>query len=257
VMGELASMSSESASRATLDLPGNQEQMLEAVASTGKPVVLVLENGRPLDIRWGSEHVPAILEAWYPGTEGGDAVADVLFGDVNPGGKLPLSWPRTAGSEPLYYNHNRTHSPEDAPNFTSHYWDVSSKPLYPFGYGLSYTDFKFANLRLSKTTMSASGATEVSVDVTNTGSSAGDAVAQIYIHQRYGSASRPVRQLKGFERISLKPGETRTLTFPLGKDELQYWNPQTRQWIVEPSDFDVWAGEDSTATLHTQLTVAP
>jgi len=110
---------------------------------------------------------------------------------------------------------------------------------------------------LSKTTMSASGATEVSVDVTNTGSSAGDAVAQIYIHQRYGSASRPVRQLKGFERISLKPGETRTLTFPLGKDELQYWNPQTRQWIVEPSDFDVWAGEDSTATLHTQLTVAP
>ncbi len=257
VMGELASMSSESASRATLDLPGIQEQMLEAVASTGKPVVLVLENGRPLDIRWASDHVPAILEAWYPGTEGGDAVADVLFGDVNPGGKLPLSWPRTAGSEPLYYNHNRTHSPEDAPNFTSRYWDVSSKPLYPFGYGLSYTDFKFANLRLSKTTMSASGATEVSVDVTNTGSSAGDAVAQVYIHQRYGSASRPVRQLKGFERISLKPGETRTLTFPLGKDELQYWNPQTRQWIVEPSDFDVWAGEDSTATLHTQLTVAP
>ncbi len=257
VMGELASMSSESASRATLDLPGIQEQMLEAVASTGKPVVLVLENGRPLDIRWAAEHVPAILEAWYPGTEGGDAVADALFGDVNPGGKLPLSWPRTAGSEPLYYDHNRTHSPEDAPNFTSRYWDVSSKPLYPFGYGLSYTDFKFANLRLSKTTMSASGATEVSVDVTNTGSSAGDAVAQIYIHQRYGSASSPVRQLKGFERISLKPGETRTLTFPLGKDELQYWNPETRQWIVEPSDFDVWAGEDSTASLHALLTVVP
>jgi beta-glucosidase len=257
VMGELASMSSESASRATLDLPGIQEEMLEAVASTGKPVVLVLENGRPLDIRWASDHVPAILEAWYPGTEGGDAVADVLFGDVNPGGKLPLSWPRTAGSEPLYYDHNRTHSPEDAPNFTSRYWDVSSKPLYPFGYGLSYTDFKFANLRLSKTTVSASGATEVSVDVTNTGSSVGDAVAQIYIHQRYGSASRPVRQLKGFERISLQPDETRTLTFPLGKDELQYWNPQTRQWIVEPSDFDVWAGEDSTATLHAQLTVVP
>jgi beta-glucosidase len=257
VMGELANMSSESASRSTLDLPGIQEQMLEAVASTGKPVVLVLENGRPLDIRWASDHLPAILEAWYPGTEGGDAVADVLFGDVNPGAKLPLSWPRSAGSEPLYYDHNRTHSPEDAPNFTSRYWDVSSKPLYPFGYGLSYTSFKFTNLRLSKTSMPADGATEASVDVTNTGPSAGDVVAQIYIHQRYGSASRPVRQLEGFERINLKPGETRTLTFPLGKEELQYWNPQTRQWIVEPSDFDVWAGEDSTTTLHAQLTVVP
>ena len=256
VMGELASMSSESASRATLDLPGIQEQMLEAVASTGKPVVLVLENGRPLDIRWAAEHVPAILEAWYPGTEGGDAVADVLFGDV--------TW-REATTELATYggfgaallNHNRTHFPEDAPNFTSRYWDVSSKPLYPFGYGLSYTSFKFTNLRLSKTSMPADGATEVSVDVTNTGSIAGDAVAQIYIHQRYGSASRPVRQLKGFERISIEPGETKTLTFPLGKDELKYWNPQTREWIVEPSEFDVWAGEDSTATLHAQLTVVP
>jgi beta-glucosidase len=255
VMGELSSMSSEGASRATLDLPGIQEQMLEAVAATGKPVVLVLENGRPLDIRWAAEHVPAILEAWYPGTEGGDAVADVLFGEVNPGGKLPLSWPRTAGSEPLYYNHTRTHSPEDAPNFTSRYWDMNSKPLYPFGYGLSYATFKFANLQLSKASMAAGDTTEVKMDVTNTSTVAGDAVAQLYIHQRYGSASRPVRQLKGFERILLQPGETKTLTFPLGKDELQYWNPQTKQWIVEPSEFDIWAGEDSTASLHADLTV--
>jgi beta-glucosidase len=255
VMGETSSMSGEAASRATLDLPGIQEQMLEAVATTGKPVVLVLEGGRPLDIRWASEHVPAILEAWYPGTQGGDAVADILFGDVNPGGKLPVSWPRTAGAEPLYYNHTRTHDPEDAPNFTSRYWDINSKPLYPFGYGLSYSAFKFANLQLSKTSMHTGDSTEVKVDVTNTGSVAGDAVAQIYIHQRYGSASRPVRQLKGFERIALQPGETKTLTFPLGEDELQYWNPQTKQWIVEPSDFDVWAGEDSTASLHADLTV--
>ena len=255
VMGETASMSGEAASRSTLDLPGFQEQMLEAVATMGKPMILVLEGGRPLDIRWAAEHVPAILEAWYPGTEGGDAVADVLFGDVNPGGKLPVSWPRTAGSEPLYYNHTRTHEPEDAPRFTSRYWDINSKPLYPFGYGLSYSAFKFANLQLSKSSMGAGETTEVSVDVTNTSSVAGDAVAQLYIHQRYGSASRPVRQLKGFQRTALEPGETKTLKFPLGKNELKYWNPQTKQWIVEPSEFDVWAGEDSTASLHVDLKV--
>ena len=256
VLGELSNMSSEAASRATLDLPGIQEQMLEAVAGSGKPVVLVLENGRPLDIRWAAEHVPAILESWYPGTEGGNAVADVLFGDVNPGGKLPVSWPRTAGQEPLYYNHNLTHDPEDNPRFTSRYWDMSSKPLYPFGYGLSYTTFKFGNLHLSKEKIKADEATEVQVDVTNTGAVAGDAVAQIYIHQRAGSASRPVRQLKGFRRIALKPGETQTLKFPLGKDELEFWSPQTKAWGVEAGTFDVWAGEDSTASLHAELAVS-
>jgi beta-glucosidase len=255
VLGEVASMNGEAASRATLDLPGIQEQMLEAVAASGKPVVLVLENGRPLDIRWAVAHVPAILEAWYPGTEGGNAVADVLFGDVNPGGKLPVSWPRTAGQEPIYYNHNLTHEPEDRPTFTSRYWDLSTKPLYPFGYGLSYSTFKFANLHLSKESISAKDATEVQVDVTNTGAVAGDAVAQIYIHQRAGSASRPVRQLKGFRRIALKPGETQTLKFPIGKDELSFWSPQTKAWGVEPGTFDVWAGEDSTASLHTELNV--
>jgi beta-glucosidase len=255
VMGELASMSSEAASRATLDLPGIQQQMLEAAVATGKPVVLVLLAGRPLDIRWPAEHVPAILEAWYPGTEGGNAIADVLFGDVNPGGKLPVSWPRTAGAEPLYYNHNLTHEPEDRPQFTSRYWDIQSKPLYPFGYGLSYTTFKYANLKLSLASIGADGSTQVSVDVTNTGSVAGDAVAQVYIHQRWGSASRPVRQLKGFQRVALQPGETKTLTFPLGKDELEFWSPQTKNWVVESSTFDVWAGEDSTATLHAELTV--
>jgi beta-glucosidase len=255
VLGETANMSSEAASRASMDLPGIQEQMLEAAASAGKPVVLVLENGRPLDISWAAEHVPAILEAWYPGSEGGNAVADVLFGDVNPGGKLPVSWAHSAAEEPLYYNHNLTHEPEDRPNFTSRYWDVASKPLYPFGYGLSYTTFKFDHLKLSNTNMKAGDATEVQVDVTNTGSIAGDAVAQLYIHQRWGSASRPVRQLEGFKRVALKPGETQTLNFKLGKDELKFWDPQTKKWIVEPSTFDVWAGEDSTANLHSELTV--
>jgi beta-glucosidase len=255
VLGEVAGMSSEAASRASLELPGIQEQMLEAVASTGKPVVLVIENGRPLDIHWAAEHVPAILEAWYPGTEGGNAVADVLFGDVNPGGKLPVSWPRSAGQEPLYYNHNLTHEPEDRPTFTSRYWDVASKPLYPFGYGLSYANFKFGNLQPSKKNVKSGEATEVTVDVTNTGAVAGDAVAQIYIHQRAGSASRPVRQLKGFRRVTLAPGETQTLKFSLGKDELQFWSPQTKAWGVEPGTFDVWAGEDSTASLHAELVV--
>ncbi len=255
VMGEISGMSSEAASRASLDLPGIQEQMLEAVVASGKPVVLVLENGRPLDIHWAAEHVPAILEAWYPGTEGGNAVADVLFGEVNPGGKLPVSWPRTAGQEPLYYNHNLTHEPEDRPGFLSRYWDVLSKPLYPFGYGLSYSSFKFDRLLLSKASVKAGQATEVEVDVTNAGNVDGDVVAQIYIHQRAGSASRPVRQLKGFQRVALKAGETRTLKFPLGKDELSFWSPQTKAWAVEPGTFDVWAGEDSSASLHAELAV--
>jgi beta-glucosidase len=255
VLGETASMAGEAASQASMELPGIQEEMLEAAVSAGKPVILVLENGRPLDLRWAAQHVPAILEAWYPGSEGGNGVADVLFGEVNPGGKLPISWAHTTGEEPLYYNHNLTHEPEYRPNFTSRYWDVESKPLYPFGYGLSYTTFKFDHLRLSKASIKAGDSTEVSVDVTNTGSVTGDAVAQIYVHQRWGSASRPVRQLKGFERVTLQSGEKKTLQFALGKDELEFWSPQTKAWGVEPSIFDVWAGEDSSASLHAELNV--
>lgn len=255
VLGETATMNGEGASRASLDLPGIQQQMLEVAAASGKPVVVVLLSGRPLDIRPAAARAQAILEAWYPGTEGGNAIADVLFGDVNPGGKLPVSWPRAAGQEPLYYNHTLTHDPEDRPEFTSRYWDLESKPLYPFGYGLSYTTFQFRNLRLSKTSMRADEATVVAVDVKNTGAVAGDAVAQVYIHQRSGSASRPVRELKGFRRVTLQPGETQTLRFPLGKEELQFWSSQTRQWAVEPAAFDVWAGEDSTAGLHAELRI--
>jgi len=256
VMGEAANMSGEAASRSSLALPGIQEQMLELVANTGKPVVLVLINGRPLDIRWASEHVPAILEAWFPGTEGGNAVADVLFGDVNPGGKLPVSWPRDTGQEPIYYNHNRTHDPDDAPKFGSRYWDLSSKPLYPFGFGLSYSKFSVSNLNVNSQ-IKANETAQVSVDVTNTSNTSGDAVVQIYIHQRAGSASRPVRQLEGFRRVILKPGEKQTLTFPLGPNELSFWSPQTKTRAVEPGTFDVWAGQDSTADLHGTLDVTP
>jgi beta-glucosidase len=257
VIGEPAFMSGEAASRGTLDLPGIQEQMVEAAASSGKPLVVVLENGRPVEINWVAEHASAILESWLPGVEGGNAVADVLFGDVNPGGKLPVSWPRSAGAEPLYYNHNLTHAPESDPQFTSRYWDIASKPLYPFGFGLSYTTFRFANLHLSKTRMQVGDSVEVVVDVTNTGSVPGDAVAQLYIHQRSGSASRPVRQLEGFRRVTLQAGETRTLHFSLGRDELQFWSPQTKTWVVEPSTFDVWVGGDSTADLRVELVIEP
>ncbi|MDQ6871229.1 MAG: beta-glucosidase BglX [Gemmatimonadota bacterium] len=257
VVGEPAFMSGENASRGTLNLPGIQEQMVQAAASSGKPLVVILVNGRPLEINWIADHASAILESWLPGVEGGNAIADVLFGDVNPGGKLPVSWPRSAGQEPLYYNHNLTHAPDSDPKFTSRYWDTPSKPLYTFGYGLSYTTFRFDNLRLSKTRMTGGESAEVAVDVTNTGPVPGDAVAQIYIHQRAGSASRPARQLEGFRRVTLQPGETKTLRFALARNELQFWSPQTKKWAVEPGTFDVWAGEDSAAGLHTELTVAP
>jgi beta-glucosidase len=249
VLGELDLMSGEAASRASLELSGGQEELLEAVVAIGKPVVLVLVNGRPLQITWAAEHVPAILEAWYPGSQGGNGIADLLFGDATPGGHLPVSWPRTSSELPLYYNHNLTQEPETAPDFKSRYWDVLSTPLYPFGYGLSYTNFRFQNL---KTTPSArlGGNIDVAVDVTNTGSRAGDDVVQLYIHQRSGSASRPVRQLKGFERVTLQPGATRLVHFTLGREQLQFWSPSLKRWLVEPEQFDVWVGDNSAAALH-------
>jgi beta-glucosidase len=253
VLGEIALMSGEAASRSSLKLSGGQQELLEAVAATGKPVVLVLVNGRPLEITWAAEHVPAILEAWYPGSQGGNGIADVLFGDANPAGHLPVSWPRTTGQLPLYYNHNRTQRPEDAPDFTSRYWDVLTSPLYPFGYGLSYTTFSFDSLKISSANTKVGESLDVSVDVANTGNRAGDAVVQLYIHQRAGSASRPVRQLKGFQRVNLAAGAKQTLHFTLGPDELRFWSPAKKEWVVEPEEFDVWVGEDSTAKLHAEF----
>jgi beta-glucosidase len=253
-LGELGLQSGEAASRSSLRLSNGQEELLEAVTATGKPVVLVLVNGRPLDVTWASEHVAAIVEAWYPGVEGGNAIADVLFGDANPGAHLPVSWPRTSGQLPLYYNHNLTQDPETAPGFKSRYWDIPSTPLYPFGYGLSYTKFAYDNLKLSSKEANVNGGKiEVSVDVSNTGARAGDAVVQLYIHQRAGSASRPVRQLEGFERITLDAGAKKTVHFTLAKDELQFWSPTERKWVVEPEHFDLWIGNDSTAPLHDEF----
>jgi beta-glucosidase len=255
VLGEHEEMSGEAASQSTIDLPGQQLELLKAISALGKPVVLVLINGRPLDISWANSNIPAILEAWHPGTEGGNAVADILYGDASPGGKLPVTWPRSAGQIPIYYAHNLTQEPEARKNFTSRYWDIPTSPLYPFGYGLSYTTFSFSNLRVNKPEMKVGESTEVSVDVENTGRRAGDEVAQLYIHQRYGSASRPVRELKGFERVALAPGEKRTVRFTLGRSELTYWSGAVKDWVQEPAVFDLWVGADSTAPLTTTLRV--
>jgi beta-glucosidase len=257
VLGEIDLMSGEAASRSSLKLSGGQQQLLEAVASVGKPVVLVLVNGRPLDISWAAEHVPAILEAWYPGSQGGNGIADLLFGDANPGGHLPVSWPRSSGHAPVYYNHNRTQNPEDAADFKSRYWDALSTPLYPFGYGLSYSRFSFSNLKVDQSEAKVGGSVNVSVDVSNAGTREGDVVAQIYIHQRAGSASRPVRELKGFDRVALAAGEHKTLHFTLGPAELQFWSPAEKHWVVEPEQFDVWAGDSSAAPLHTEFRLTP
>ena len=252
VLGENQDMSGEYASRSTIDLPGRQLELLQAVTATGKPVVLVLLNGRPLDITWAEQNVPSILEAWYPGSEGGNAIADLLFGDAVPGGKLPFTWIKNAGQIPLYYSHNLTQNPGEQ---EKRYWNQKGVPLYPFGYGLSYTTFAFSNLKVSQPEINIGNAAEVTVDVKNTGSHAGDEVVQLYIHQQAGSASRPIRELKGFERITLAAGETKTVRFKLGPEELRYWSAAARDWVQEAETFDVWVGNDSSASLHSTFRV--
>jgi len=255
VLGEEANMAGEAASRASLNLPGRQEELLKAVVALGKPVVLVLLNGRPLSIVWAAENVPAILEAWEPGSEGGNAVADILFGVANPGGKLPVTFPRKAGHAPLYYARDLTHSPEDGPMYRSRYWDGPTTPLYPFGFGLSYTTFSITNLKVTEPQVKLGNSVAVTADVTNTGMLAGDEVVQLYIHQKAGSDSRPRRELKGFERLTLQPGETKTVTFQLGPAELGYWSTNAGKWLQEAEAFDVWVGADSTATLCAEFAV--
>lgn len=255
VLGETNKMSGEYASRSSLDLSGKQDLLLRSVAATGKPVVLVLVNGRPLNITWASTHIPAILDAWFPGTQGGNAVADLLFGDRTPGGKLPVTWPRTVGQVPIYYDHNLTQVHEDSPKFASYYWDGPQAPLYRFGYGLSYTSFSYANLRISSSQMTPGGSLDVTAEVTNTGKRAGDETVQLYTHQQWGTASRPVRELKGFQKISLAPGETRTIHFKLAGSDLSFWSPETRHWGTEDSTYDVWIGGSSAAALHGQFQI--
>jgi beta-glucosidase len=246
VIGEWQNMIGEAASRSSLELPGRQLELLQAVVATGTPVVALVMNGRPLDLRWAAEHVPSILDIWYPGTQGGTAVANVLFGDAVPGGKLPFTWPRTVGQVPMIYSHTISHEPD---NQARRYWDEASTPLFPFGHGLTYGQFTYANLTVDQASVAADGTVTVSVEITNTSARAADDVAQLYIHQRHGSASRPVRELKGFQRVTLAAGETRTLQFSIGPNERTYWNAAAKDWVLDASTFDVWVGSDSTATL--------
>jgi beta-glucosidase len=246
VVGEWQNQIGENASRSSLALPGRQLELLQAVAGTGTPVVLLVMNGRPLDLRWAAGHVPAILDIWYPGTQGGTAVANLLFGDVSPGGKLPFTWPRSVGQVPMIYSHTISHEPE---NQAIRYWDEASTPLFPFGHGLSYSHFAYGGLTVDRDAIAAGDSVTVSAEVTNTGSRDADEVVQLYIHQRHGGASRPVRELKGFQRIGLGAGESRTVTFTLGPAELRYWNPTARDWVIDATSFDVWVGGDSTAGI--------
>ena len=252
VAGEWQNMIGENASRSSLDLPGRQLELIQAVVATGTPVVLLVMNGRPLDLRWPAENVPAILDIWYPGTQGGAAVANLLFGDVSPGGKLPFTWPRTVGQVPMIYAHTRSHEPE---NQGRRYWDEASTPLFPFGHGLSYGRFVYDQLVIDPPATTTDGTLTVSVDVTNTADREADEVVQLYLHQRFGTASRPVRELKGFQRITLAAGEPRTVQFSVGPEQRQYWNAAARDWVSEPSTFDVWVGTDSTAPLSATVEV--
>jgi beta-glucosidase len=255
-IGESGEMSGEAASRSSLNLPGVQLDLVKAVQATGTPVVVVLFNGRPLSIGWIAEHVPAILEAWFPGTEAGHAIADVLVGAVNPGGKLPVTFPRAVGQVPIYYNYKSTGRPPTADNkFTSKYVDLPWTPLYPFGYGLSYTSFDIRDLRLSASMISIDGQLRVTAGVRNTGSRAGDEVVQLYIRDVASTVTRPVRELKGFTRVSLAPGETRQVEFVLTPAELGFYDRDMR-FVVEPGAFDVWVGNSSEGGLEGRFTVS-
>ncbi|MDT7574272.1 MAG: beta-glucosidase [Pseudonocardiales bacterium] len=252
VVGEWQVMVGEQASRSTLELPGRQLELLQAVSATGTPVVLLVMNGRPLDLQWAAENVPAVLEIWYPGTQGGTAVANLLFGDVSPGGKLPFTWPRHVGQVPMIYSHTLSHEPA---NQAARYWNAPSTPLFPFGHGLAYASFAYRDLVVDQATIAPGSTVTVSAVVTNVGDRAADEVVQLYIHQRSGSASRPVRELKGFERVGLAAGESRTVRFTLGPAELRYWSAAGHDWVLDPSTFDVWVGGDSTAALATTFEV--
>ena len=250
VLGEAQDMIGEIASRSNFDLPGNQQALLDAIVETGKPVVLLLMSARPLDLK--NTKAGAIVDIWYPGSAGGDAVANLLLGDAVPGGKLPFTWIRNAAQAPMIYSHLTTHS---AAGVNKRYWNESNEPVYPFGYGLSYTSFTYSNIAVDRTTVPPGGSINVTADVANSGTRAGDEVVQLYVHQQTGSSARPVRELKGFQRINLKPGETRQVRFLLAAADLRYWTVETNSWVQDESVFDIWVGGSSTATLATRFEV--
>lgn len=270
-LGESSEMSGEAGSRAHLDLPGNQEKLLEAVAGTGKPVVLLVFSGRPLVLDWAADHVPAIMEAWFPGTEAGDAIANVLYGDVSPSGRLPMSFPRAVGQEPLYYNQFPTGRPViEGPNapsadarFVSKYLDVPNQPLFPFGFGLSYSEVAYSDVTLSRTSVPLSEAKNektrmlvtATATVKNTGSRETTEVVQCYVRNLGASLEQPVRSLQGFQRVTLKPGEERKVSFQLGFPELSFFD-NAGAAVIEPTHYTVWIGGSSQATEHADFDIA-
>ena len=249
-VGESESHNGEAHSRTNLDLPGVQLQLLQEIQKTGKPIVMVLFAGRPLTINWELENILSILLAWHPGVEGGNGIADVLFGQYNPAGKVTVTFPQNVGQIPIYYNMKNTGRPiiEDD-RFTSKYIDCPNTPLLPFGYGLSYTTFGYSNLKIKNDKVKIPGTIKVSADITNTGNIAGHEVVQLYVRDLVGSVTRPIKELKGFKRIYLEPGETRTVTFDLSTSDLKFYNINM-EYTVEPGSFKVWAGPNSTEGLE-------
>jgi beta-glucosidase len=249
-LGESRGQSGEANARSEIDLPGEQEELVKRIKATGKPFVVVLFSCRPLTLGSVDDDAPAILEAWFPGVQAGNAVADVVFGKVNPGGKLPAAFPRRVGQVPIYYNHEPTGRPCDVKvRWTSRYRDIAScDPLYSFGYGLSYSKFSVTNLRLSRSSVSPSGKLTASVDVANTAGPKGDEVVQLYIHDPVASISQPVRRLRGFERVTLDPGKKQTVTFTLDKSDFGFYD-NAGKFVVEPGKIDVYAGNSSKADL--------
>ena len=246
-VGEAAEMSGEAASRTNIEIPETQKDLIKALLKTGKPVVLVLFTGRPLALKWEEENVPAILNVWFGGSEAGDAIADVLFGDVNPSGKLTSTFPQVVGQVPIYYAHKNTGRPLNGKwfqKFQSNYLDVSNEPLYPFGFGLSYTEFGYGNLKLSANEITSADSLRFSIDVTNQGTRDGSEVVQLYIRDLVGSVTRPVKELKGFQKINLKAGESKTVNFILGMKDLSFYNSDLK-FAAEPGEFHVFIGGNS------------
>ncbi len=260
VVGEAATMSGEAGSRSTPDLPGIQRELVRAVLATGKPTAVVLMSGRALVIPWLAEHAPALLEAWLPGTEGGDAVADVLFGDAEPGGRLTASFPRDVGQIPVYYAHRPTGRPRVATDrYTSKYLDVANTPLYPFGYGLSYTSFAYSDVHLDHSRMRAGDTLHATVRVTNTGARTGSTVVQLYVTDEIASVAPVVEKLRGFRKVSLRPGESRSVTFPLTTEDLAIWSADMTHRLAEPGWFTVSVGPSSVADSqsHARFQLTP
>ena len=252
-VGELAGMTGEASSRASLDLPGDQMKLIDAVLATKKPVVLVLESGRPLDIRWALDRVPAIIQAWYLGSQAGNAIAQTLLGDTSPSGRLPLSWPRSIGQIPVYYNHKNTGRPTAPDRWKTGYLDFSKEPLFPFGYGLAYTKFKYGNLK-SDASVSKDGALHVSAEIENVGKRQATEVVQLYVRDRVAPTSRPVRELKGFQRVTLNPGEHKTVEFTVKGNDLGSYDPEMH-WIVPSGTYDVWVAPDSASGIQATFAV--